>query len=260
MKKAKMTDAKGYAVWTMAQRPFDVFLINTDHDGDKVNVYNPFRFPGQYSDPETNDMFWYNWNRYYAPELGRYNKAEIINIGSLQVPRHNSTGKKIAKYMLYNPELQNNYNYAVNNPISYVDPNARMAEVLVLAPIAPEIAIVGFGILAIGYAACVATGVCDVPDLPWEETAEDEPPDNVIKLFPEETEQQPEPQIPLIPLKECNDDDICKRMQEKCNMLEWQPPRNRNNFGMRMSCIDCYWECKHAGGIWPSYKCPIFNR
>ena len=122
-----MTASNGWAVWTLAQGPFEDYLVNTDHDGDGVHVYNPFRFPGQYSDSETNDMFWYNWNRYYIPELGRYGQGEIINAGSLQVPRHNFAGKMIVKNMLYNPELQNNYNYAVSNPIFYKDSNARMA-------------------------------------------------------------------------------------------------------------------------------------
>jgi len=40
-----MTNAEGYAVWTLAQGPFDMFLINSDHDEDKVHVYNPSRFP-----------------------------------------------------------------------------------------------------------------------------------------------------------------------------------------------------------------------
>jgi len=42
-----MTDSSGWAVWTLAQGPFDDYLVNTDHDGDKIRVYNPFRFPAQ---------------------------------------------------------------------------------------------------------------------------------------------------------------------------------------------------------------------
>jgi len=99
-----MTDSSGWAVWTLAQGPFEDYLVNTDHDGDKVNVYNPFRFPGQYSDPETNDMFWYNWNRYYVPELGRYGQGDPIGLYADNVL----------------------YPYAINNPTGYFDRNGML--------------------------------------------------------------------------------------------------------------------------------------
>jgi len=42
----------------------------------------PFRFPGQYQDPEDElyNNIHYNWHRWYIPAFGRYNRADPIHM------------------------------------------------------------------------------------------------------------------------------------------------------------------------------------
>jgi len=74
-----MTDSKGDVVWTMTGGPFNQNQLNTDPDDDGEEVNNPFRFPGQYADSETDNILSYNWNRYYIPQLGRYNRVDPMD-------------------------------------------------------------------------------------------------------------------------------------------------------------------------------------
>ena len=62
------------------------------------------------------------------------------------------------------------------------------------------------------------------------------------------------PYIP-IPFQACAVDP-CNKPLEECLENPWQPDWNREDFGPRKDCGACYRECKHAGGIWPEYKCP----
>ena len=65
---------------------------------EQVSIYNDFRFPGQWHDRESN--LYYNWHRYYNPEIGRYmTKNPIGLVGGI-----------------------NMYNYAHGNPITNIDP------------------------------------------------------------------------------------------------------------------------------------------
>jgi len=42
----------------------------------------PFRFPGQYQDPEDElyNNIYYNWHRWYIPGIGRYNRADPVTL------------------------------------------------------------------------------------------------------------------------------------------------------------------------------------
>ena len=68
-----LTDQTGAVVWDVDYTPFgeiSSYVTNT------LPVDQPFRFPGQYNDQMTG--LYYNWNRYYMPEIGRYNRVDPI--------------------------------------------------------------------------------------------------------------------------------------------------------------------------------------
>ncbi len=94
-----LTNASGQTVWSGDFDPFGkVVAIDEDVDGDTFNVSLNIRFPGQYHDAETG--LYYNWNRYYDPEIGQYTSSDPIGIaGGL-----------------------NTYAYVGGNPVGYIDP------------------------------------------------------------------------------------------------------------------------------------------
>jgi len=83
-------NADGYPFWQAVYMPFGEvyedfgsagFVIgNPSQDGIVWSV--PFRFPGQYQDPEDElyNNIYYNWHRWYMPGIGRYNRADPIGI------------------------------------------------------------------------------------------------------------------------------------------------------------------------------------
>jgi len=107
--------------------------INEDFDSTGIVVGNnndtkitwtvPFRFPGQYQDPELEGVIFYNWNRYYSPAIGRYNRADPA--GKLIVfPNTSAESKKsifIVPQLTLFPSYFHTYKYAFNNPISLYD-------------------------------------------------------------------------------------------------------------------------------------------
>lgn len=50
-------------------------------------------------------------------------------------------------------------------------------------------------------------------------------------------------------------DGVCMSHMVHCLENVWQPAWNREDFGPRKNCKDCYLECK-IDGKWPDYKCP----
>ena len=81
----KMINSSGQVVWAGKYDPFGTLVWqDTDVDLDGIPTYNYFRFPGQYEDAETG--LYYNWNRYYNPQWGRYMQADIVGqSGSLKI-------------------------------------------------------------------------------------------------------------------------------------------------------------------------------
>jgi RHS repeat-associated protein len=70
----------------------------------------PLRLPGQYDDAET-DLF-ENWNRFYAPAIGRYLQPEPMMTNTLFVKRRARHGLPVPPYA-----------YAANSPVRRADPN-----------------------------------------------------------------------------------------------------------------------------------------
>ena len=80
-------------VWQASNTEFGREVTYKDPAFGDLNI----GFPGQYYDAESG--LWYNWHRYYDPELGRYISSDPIG---------------------YDGGI-NTYTYALNNPISIVD-------------------------------------------------------------------------------------------------------------------------------------------
>ena len=87
-----LTDATGTIAWKAAYNPFGEATISVQA------VENPFRFPGQYYDPETG--LHYNYFRYYDPTTGRYVTPDPIGLeGGINL-----------------------FVYVGNNPLNWIDP------------------------------------------------------------------------------------------------------------------------------------------
>jgi len=89
-----MTDTSGVVVWSATYNSFGNTQIDIE------TVVNNLRFAGQYFDKET-DLH-YNWNRYYAPTIGRYTRQDPAEDGL------------------------NLYVYVMNNPLTGIDPEGLM--------------------------------------------------------------------------------------------------------------------------------------
>jgi len=86
------TDTAQTTVWQWESPAFG--NAEPQIEGVVVNL----RFPGQYADEESG--LYYNWNRYYDPQLGRYVTSDPIGLGG----------------------GLNTYGYALGNPIRFYDP------------------------------------------------------------------------------------------------------------------------------------------
>ncbi|MCL9667290.1 RHS repeat-associated core domain-containing protein [Rosenbergiella epipactidis] len=109
---------QGNTVWKGTRDPFAAVV---PHAESQITVN--LRYAGQYADAETG--LYYNGFRYYDPLTGRYLQPDPLGLsGGL-----------------------NSYTYALNNPLSYIDPEGQFPILALAGPIARTI-----GSLAIGMA------------------------------------------------------------------------------------------------------------
>ncbi len=66
----KMIDTSGNTVWQADWDSFGTLTVTIN------TIENNLRFPGQYYDSETG--FYYNFHRYYMPEIGRYLREDEV--------------------------------------------------------------------------------------------------------------------------------------------------------------------------------------
>ena len=100
-----MTDLDQTEVWRWDSKAFGNTVPNEDPDGDLITTSLNLRFPGQYFDGESG--LYYNWNRYYDPEIGRYITSDPIGLqGGI-----------------------NTFGYVGQNPVRYVDPTGLIVEI-----------------------------------------------------------------------------------------------------------------------------------
>jgi RHS repeat-associated protein len=104
------TNPSGAIIWRWNSDAFGAIPPDSDPDGDGTRTTLNLRFAGQYFDAETG--FFYNWNRYYDPKLGRYLNPDPVGLDA----------------------GLNLYTYVSNNPLRWVDPTGLMEE----APGAPQ--------------------------------------------------------------------------------------------------------------------------
>jgi RHS repeat-associated protein len=73
------TDKQGKVVWAAQYSAFGQVTITTPTPtGENPVIESSLRFPGQIEDQETG--LYYNWRRYYDPEIGRYVTADPIGL------------------------------------------------------------------------------------------------------------------------------------------------------------------------------------
>ncbi|MGO2166729.1 MAG: RHS repeat-associated core domain-containing protein [Pseudoalteromonas sp.] len=93
----RLTDEYKQTVWQAQYNAFGTTQVNTQQ-AIAEQITNNIRFPGQYFDAETG--LYYNWHRYYDPEIGRYLQSDPIGLaGGI-----------------------NTYGYVGGNPMMYIDP------------------------------------------------------------------------------------------------------------------------------------------
>ena len=89
-----LVNQAGATVWEGQYSAFWIPL-NQASDDNYTNSTQTLRFPGQYADSET--QLYYNWNRYYDPETGRYITSDPIGLAD---------GVQTYSYSWLNPVLK----------------------------------------------------------------------------------------------------------------------------------------------------------
>lgn len=176
------------------------------------------RFPGQYFDPESELNV--NWNRFYDPSTGRYLAPEPM----LSDPDY-------AKSMAKRTNLLATYGYALNNPLSSVDPTGLEPPPTVFSTVGAKCAMNPELCAAMGYAA--ATGAAAAAGAVGGASAARSPSDG------DRTPYDPPRRIGPIPLPECDRGDCDGNRKVKIDQ-----------------CTDNYW-ARGVGWILARTMCKV---
>ncbi len=129
-------------LWQARYQAFGKAMIDNDVDNNGNIISIKQRFPGQYADSETG--LYYNWNRFYNPETGRYISTDPMGI---------SSGINL-------------YGYAGASPVNYIDPTGLVCEETEKRTIRNDLmytgatGMIGFGgLVATGFGMLVSGGV-----------------------------------------------------------------------------------------------------
>ncbi|MBI1887183.1 MAG: hypothetical protein HYS19_02255 [Nitrosomonadales bacterium] len=122
-----ITDTAGNVVWDWQNTdPFGNNPPNENPSGLGTFEYNQ-RFAGQYADKETNT--YYNFYRYYDPEVGRYliadPRGQLLDFSAPARQVAATTGIDIPRGKQFG-YLNHSYNYVDNNPVNRVDPTGEI--------------------------------------------------------------------------------------------------------------------------------------
>ncbi len=102
--------ADGAVVWSAGYLAFGAVVVDPSS-----TVENNLRFPGQYADAETG-LYW-NFQRYYDPEGGRYTQVDPIGFAGGDVDL---------------------YGYVSSDPLNFIDPSGMQKDLTQKGPFAVE--------------------------------------------------------------------------------------------------------------------------
>jgi len=117
----------------------------------------------------------------------------------------------------------NLYGYVGNRPIDLTDPDGKNPAVIVVGGVVITVSALDAAAAAAGItvAACIVTPGCVAA---------------AAKIMKREA--------------------VCSAGLVQCLNTKWCNPNKQ--FGSSKPCSECYRECEHADGVWPSYKCPLW--
>src|SRR5262249_45061889 len=102
----------GVPVWSATYSAYGVTQIDVER------VVSQVRFSGQYHDDETG--FFYNWHRYYDPDVGRYLSTD---------PLGSKTRLSVKDPIGFRSDRVNLYRYVFDDPINSTDPNGMEVKI-----------------------------------------------------------------------------------------------------------------------------------